>query len=40
MQIYEHALLKLRQFMAKNIVMLVALAAAVITCFFVPIDRE
>ena len=40
MQIYEHALLKVRQFMAKNIVMLVAFAAAVITCFFVPIDRE
>ncbi len=40
LSIYEHTLLKLRQFIAKNIVMLVALAAAVITCFFVPVDRE
>ena len=30
----------LRRFLAKNIVMLVALTAAVITCFFVPVDRE
>ena len=36
---YEHAFIRLRQFMAKNLVMLVALVAAVVTCFFVPVDR-
>ena len=32
--------LKLLAFAKKNVVMLVALTAAVITCFFIPIDRE
>ncbi len=31
---------KMAAFVSKNVVMLVALAAALLTCFFVPIDRE
>lgn len=31
---------KLTAFAKKNVVMLVAFTAAVITCFFVPVDRE
>ena len=36
---HESLMVVLRRFAAKNIVMIVALAAAVVTCLFVPVDR-
>lgn len=37
---FKKVLRKAKRFVKKNIVMFVALIAAVVTCFFVPVDRE
>lgn len=37
---FKKVLRKAKRFVKKNVVMFVALIAAVVTCFFVPVDRE
>ena len=37
---FKKVLRKAKRFVKKNVVMFVALVAAVVTCFFVPVDRE